>query len=88
MLACSSRGLLLCRLEPDTGFLPCVKSQDVWNLVAEEPVFGQTASYFYQALDRTLCYPASSDPLYLAVTDYFASFDGSEFDAEACYGQH
>lgn len=80
--------LLLETLEPHTGFLPCVKSQDVWNIVTSEPQFGQTASFFYQALDRAVYYPSSTDPLYVSVTEYFANYGGNGFDAGACYGQH
>ena len=78
--------MLLERLEPQVGFLPCVKSQDVWNIVTEETIFGQTASYYSQALDRAVYCPSQTDDLYIAVTDYLSNYNGGAFDAGACYG--
>ena len=84
----SDARMLLERLEPQIGFLPCVRSQDVWSIVNSDSIWGQTAVYYYQILDRAVYCPSSSDPLYSSVADYLADYNGDAFNAEACYGQH
>lgn len=75
------------RLEHMTGFLPCIKSSDVWNYINTDPLFGQAATVYYQTLDNAVYCPPTSDKLYTSVIDYVSGYNGGDFDPEACYGQ-
>lgn len=84
----SDARMLTERLEPKTGFLPSVKSSDVWNMIISDELFGQAAQFYYQSLDNAVYCPNIDEPVYSSVMDYLASYDGGEFDAGACYGQN
>ena len=75
------------RLEHHTGFLPSIKSSDVWNFINTDQLFGQAATFYYQTLDNAVYCPPTTDKLYSKVADYLSGYDGGDFDPEACYGQ-
>ena len=75
------------RLEHHTGFLPCIKSSEVWNYITTDPLFGQAATFYYQTLDNAVYCPPTTDKLYSTVADYLSGYSGGDFDPEACYGQ-
>lgn len=77
---------LLERLEPMTGFLPSVKNQEVWNHVLADELFGQVANNYYQNMEDAVYCPDVSDSTYSSVIGYFDTYEGGEFDPEACYG--
>ena len=83
----SDARLLLARLEPQTGFLPSIRSADLWKSLSANEVFGQLYEFFYPNMDSAVYCPNSSDKLFQSVSDYLAGYDGGDFNPEACYGQ-
>ena len=79
--------LLLNRLEPRVGFLPSIRSADLWKSYSSSEISGQLYEFFYQNMDSAVYCPVSTDKLFQSVTDYMSGYDGSEFNPEACYGQ-
>ena len=79
--------MLIERLEHQTGFLPSIKSSDVWSYITSDEVFGAAALVYSQSLDNAVYCPPLNDSLYISVTEYFASYNGGVFNPEACYGQ-
>ena len=81
--------MLLYRLEPQRGYLPCLNSSALWDIVCEDEVFGTEAMLFEQMLPRAVYCPGSSTALRASVDsynmEYFASYlDGEypEYDTE------
>lgn len=82
--------LLIYRMENMEGLLPLVRSAKVWNMAANEGVFGSMVSDFRQSMDNAVYCPGSFDNvLFRKTNEYTISYftGGNErFYAEACYG--
>ena len=83
--------MLLNRLEPQRGYLPCLSSSALWDIVCDDEVFGTEAMLFEQMLPRAVYCPGSSSALHSSVDtynmDYFASYEQGErpdYDPEEC----
>ena len=81
--------LLIYRLEDMTGLMPLTRSDSVWDLVAENKLFGHMASDFRQVMDNAVYCPESFDSkLYASTNEYMADHvrRNDDFDPEKCYG--
>lgn len=79
--------LLLNRLEPQTGFFPVVKYQNVWEQLQSDSLFGSYVPSYFQILDNSVYVPHSTDnKLYNAVNSFLSVYSGGEVEPEVIYG--
>ena len=75
--------MLLYRLEPQRGYLPCLNSSGLWDIVCDDTVFGTEAMLFEQMMSRAVYCPGSSTALHASVDsynmEYFASYLNGEY---------
>ena len=83
--------MLLNRVEPQRGYLPCVTSSAVWDIVCEDEIFGTEAMLFEQILGRSIYCPGPGSAFGTSVNNYnrdyyIARSEGSdpEYDLESC----
>jgi len=83
--------MLLYRLEPQRGYLPCITSSTVWDLVCQDEIFGTESMLYEQILSQSVYCPGPNSDLSNSVNnynrDYFiARSDGedTDYDLENC----
>ena len=83
--------MLLNRVEPQRGYLPCVTSSAVWDIVCEDEIFGTEAMLFEQILGRSIYCPGSSSAFGTSVNNYNRDYfiarsegDDPTYDLESC----
>lgn len=82
--------LLIYRMENMEGLMPLVRSGKVWNMAANEGVFGTMVNDLRQTMDNAVYCPGSYDNrIYRKTNEYTILYFGvsnDKFNAEACYG--
>ena len=75
--------MLLYRLEPQRGYLPCLNSSALWDIVCDDTVFGTEAMLFEQMLPRAVYCPGTGTALRSSVDsynmEYFAGYLNGEY---------
>jgi len=82
--------LLIYRMENMEGLMPLVRSGKVWNMAANEGVFGTMVNDIRLSMDNAVFCPGSFDNrIYRKTNEYTILYFGvsnDKFNAEACYG--
>lgn len=69
--------MLINRLEPKVGFLPVVKSSNVWDMVCSEELFGGQASLYRDYMDGAVYCPAPGSRVNTHVSEYCSNYENS-----------
>ena len=80
--------LLILRCESRSGFFPVTRSSAVWDLINEDPTFGQTSYILRQILDKAVFVPSDNcDPVFSRTKEYFNDYKAKEeYSLEELYG--